>query len=341
MKKSVCVVLFMFMFLSLSFSAFGQQVEYKKIYRLGVAPLEKNGVKTLEELEALIVKKIVVIDLLLSGRKELVEEFYRQFPEARVEEISFDKNDHVRIISMSWENWDKKPKVTVPVEWAGEGIVEAYIFKIDYMHIGKSYWFLIPKKCGNVSLWKIEDLEIPIRKIEEKPVVEYPSRSNPEIETVHNPEPKPVVETSKEKDDTDYFADLAGGIFKSCYKEYIILRAGFAKKISEKFELTFLGGIGLPLDFQTGYPGTEEWKVVFMGDTKLIYRPSSFFIGVGAGMSSAVKAGNTKQLEGICTTGISSGKIDLFVEVRLPMQKDKSFKNNYKIFAGIGVHWGR
>jgi len=338
-KKSVfCVVLFMFVVLFLSSSVFAQQQQsdkYKDIYALNVAPLINGGVNTEKELRDLVNKERGVISFFLGYDKKLIDEFYKQFPRVEIDEFS----GPFKVDSMSNRGWDKKTRFTGPVRYVGKEKVESYIFEIPYPQIHKSYWFLTPKKCGNISLLMIVD---EAEEKEEKQIIEYPSRiSRPEREMVRRPKPAPVIEETKETDNTSYLVDVGGGIFKSCYKTYASLRGGFVKSVGSKFELNFVFGVHFPIDFQTGQPDSNNWKVVFTGDTMLVYRPSSLFLGAGVGMSSEMKNDTQKQFEGIGIFGCNFNKIDLFIEARIPIQKGERISENNKVLFGARFRWGK
>lgn len=323
---------------SLSSSVFAQQqIEYKKIYRLGVASLEKNGVKTLEGLVVLILKERAVINLLLGGRKDLVEEFYRQFNQTRVvDEMVFDKSDQIQLLAMSWRNWDKEPKITVPVELALEGITEAYIFKIDYMQIGRSYWFLTPKNCGNISLWKIEELKI--EKVEEKIKEPLPKLLvEPPVQKLELPKPEPPA-TIKSEGGISYSAGMAIGGFYSCFENCLAVEFEAKRKLLDGLDLMATIRVGVPIGSDA-----KNWNTVPMIGFSLIGRVlDPFYLGAGVGFSGKMKEGQSSQVEFSVTTGFQDKNIDFFFEGRAPFKGDpRGILGNYKIFVGFRVLFGK
>lgn len=332
MKKLVhCMVLVVLFFFLVASMFAQQQGEYKKIYRLNVAPLIKGGVKTAEELRALIIKEVDVIELLLGGQRGLVEEFYKQFPRVKIDEFF----GRFKAEKMSWRDFNKKPRATGRVDYVGEEKIESFVFEIKFYQIQKTYLFLTPKDCGNISLQRIEELEI--ERIEEI-VREFPPQLLVEPPTQKpNPpkpsEPEPPVITKKESD-MDFFAGAGIGGFYSCFMEYGIVELGVRRHISSWVDVLASIGVGVPIG-----QNKQNWYIVPMVNIDLVgmlFEP--VYLGVGIGFSGKMKEGQESQLEFGPDVGFRIKSIDLSFRGRIPFKGDpRGVRGNYKILLGIKI----
>ncbi|MDP2947238.1 MAG: hypothetical protein Q8N88_03920 [Nanoarchaeota archaeon] len=301
--------------------------EYKKVSRFGVAPLQKNGVHSEQGLMDLFSKQYEAVAVTFNGQDALIQFFLGQMFGVAIRYQELPRGS--RFLSMTYF-WNGKIMDTGKWEWVGDKPFNAYVLGIDYEM--KRYWIVVPETCGNICLWKIEAIEP-----EQPKIKQFPSRlSGLGTEIVQEQKPKPIVEPIQRGSNMDYFFDLGGGIFKSCYKEYVTMRIGLRATVNDKLELNFLGGMNLPIDIQKD-SGTG-WKMVFTGDVGLIYRPSALFVGAGVGMSSKMKDGIENQFEGIFVLGHQFNKVDLFLEARVPLKKGENINKNNKILIGLRVY---
>lgn len=324
MKKSVCCILFFTFLISTVIAA-----EYKKLYRLGVAPLVRGGVYTIEKVESLLNTETSAIAYLLNFKENLVNSFFQQIFEVEIKEAEIKVGE--KIEKISYRSWDKKIKLAEKLEWAGEKSFEAFVFKIVYNE--QAYWFLIPKPCGNLCLWKVEDLPV---RAPESPKVTKP------LAPAKQPEPEAPIEKTIERyqppkpQEINYFVDMGFGEYKGCGMEYVVGRIGLRRNIGGRAEFVLLIGGSISLKQK------DAWRSVVNLDTGLICRFNFFYFGVGAGFSSKVRDWKKDQLEGIFTAGVQLTKeIDLFLENRIPVTiKAKEMQENYKVLLGVRMFWG-
>jgi hypothetical protein len=240
---------------------------------------------------------------------------------------------------MSWRNRDGKTKLTGRVQWFGKEVIKAYIFKIEY--VNRSYWFLVPKLCGNISLWKIEELEI----IEEEKIKEFPPRiSEPPVQKPNPPKPSeppaqkpkptepPVI--IKKESNMDFFAGAGIGGFYSCFMEYGTVELGVRRRVSNWVDVLASIGVGAPIG-----QNKQDWYIVPMVNIDLVgmlFEP--VYLGAGIGFSGKMKEGQESQLEFGPDIGFRIKSVDLSFRGRIPCKGDpRGVRGNYKILLGMKI----
>jgi hypothetical protein len=121
----------------------------KKIERLNVSPLIKGGVSSVDQLKKLVQKNQVRIQegFAAAGAAELFPAFLDAVNNAPISEIQIAKGQ-----TLPWMLFysNGKSKVIQNVEWDGRKPFDA--FTVVVPGECKEITFVIPKKCGNVSL---------------------------------------------------------------------------------------------------------------------------------------------------------------------------------------------
>ncbi len=130
----------------------------KEIKHIGRAPLMKisaGGISSVEQLKILVEK---YADRIKEGfEKALVPDLYLPFMEqiknATIAERVIPKNQEMMWM-LSYSSLKKEVIAYVPVIWVGNATLDAFEFTVDTPCA--LYHFVIPKKCGNVSLLNSE-----------------------------------------------------------------------------------------------------------------------------------------------------------------------------------------
>lgn len=321
MKKIIGFLLVFWCVVSLAFS----QTQYKKFYRLGIAPLVNGGVKTPDQLRQLLEKEKGAVRLALRNH-EIPESIFEQVGQANIEGVMLRPGE--RFEEMVFRVLGRL-KTTGRIEWAGNEPIDAFCFSLNAKN--KRYVFVVPKICGNITLWKVEDV---VQKSEE----EFAKVFVPEIEERPILEPAKPIEKplllEKEKTKTSFFTDLALGAFRGCHQEYFVERIGLKYWLSGECFLMLSSGMSFPIG-----KDAAEWKKVFHGDATFFCDLESVSVGLGVGYSSKVREWKKEQIEFIANFGLNLKKrINLFVEGRLPISfssGSQSASDNHKIVAGV------
>jgi len=327
----------------MGFSSVDQQVEAKKFYRLGLAPLVKDGIFNSDGVRNFFSKKPKMtkeneaVCLLLGGgrliKDGIISAFFEQI--SIVDILTVSVNSGETIEKMAFFSKSREVKITGKLEWAGQRPFEALAFRIVFDH--QFYWFLVPKMCGNISLWKIEDEE-PAKISEEDGIPE---------EVFIPPPPKfkagPIVEyesrlgkTEKDKK-YEYLIDAYVAEFQGCGNKYVGSRIGIVRPMQENFKVFVIGGAAFPI-----YAKDGKWKTVFMADLGAVYLMGKFSVGAGIGFSTKIREDKDDQLEGLVNASLKiSKKINVFFEYRVPVREDKEdsgfIKAHRKFIGGIRI----
>lgn len=318
MKKTIG---FLLVFLCVVSLVFGQ-VQYKRFYRLGIAPMAINGVKTPEQVRHLLKKEELAIRLILRNY-DISESIFEQIDQAEIEGVVLKSGN--RFEAMAFKVFGRI-KTTGRVQWAGREPIDAFCFSLNTEK--KRYVFVVPKICGNITLWKVEDI---IQEFEEFAKIFIPEITERPEELVE-PIKKPVLfEGEKEKSRTSFFLDLALGAFRGCHQEYSVGRIGLKYRLLGECFLMLSPGISFPIG-----KDAVEWKRVYHGDVTFFYDFGVISIGLGAGYSSKVREFKKEQMEFVVNLGLNlKERVNLFVEGRLPTDSDSPIKDNHKIICGI------
>lgn len=146
-KFVVFMIFFLAVFLTSSFA------DTKKIYRLGVHPLMVKGVISPEQLKEVVWKydKQIKEGFELAGHGDLYLDFMNL-----IEPSTFEEKTLPTGTKLTWmlykPGW--KVRVAKDVEWAAKKPLE--VFAVTLNRDCVNYKFVIPKKCGNISLLKAE-----------------------------------------------------------------------------------------------------------------------------------------------------------------------------------------
>jgi hypothetical protein len=125
--------------------------ETKKIYRLGVHPLMKKGVISADELKKVVWKydQEIMEGFKLAGQGDLYLDFMNL-----IEPATFTEKTLPTGTKIAWMLYKPGWKVRVDkdLEWAADKPLE--VFAVTLNRDCTDYHFVIPKKCGNISLLK-------------------------------------------------------------------------------------------------------------------------------------------------------------------------------------------
>ncbi|MCP4146257.1 MAG: hypothetical protein GY757_00775, partial [bacterium] len=143
-KKTIILIVSLLLVLSLSSIA-----KTKKLRRVGVYPLIKGGVASAEALKGAVDKRANDIKrgFEKAGAADLYPAFMEQVKSATIEEKVIPKGQH-----MEWMLFraGKKGKAVKDVSWEGRKTLDALALTVK--KDCKDYAFIIPKKCGNITL---------------------------------------------------------------------------------------------------------------------------------------------------------------------------------------------
>jgi hypothetical protein len=154
-KKFISLVIVLLVLFSLSSFA-----ETKKLKSIGQYTLVrvKGNIPTQEVMKTLVEKYAgdIKYGFDLAGYGDLYLPFMDQLKAAKFEERTLAVGD--KVMWMLFRSHGKV-KIVFDVEWAGKQPLEVFSFKVekDFKH----YEFLMPKPCGNISLFKVEEI-IPV-----------------------------------------------------------------------------------------------------------------------------------------------------------------------------------
>ncbi len=147
-KKIVALMIFaLAIFLTSSYA------ETKKIYRLGVHPLMVKGVISADQLKEVVWKydKQIKEGFELAGHGDLYLDFMNLIEPSTFEEKTLPTG--TKLVWMLYKpGW--KVRVAKDVEWAAQKPLD--VFAVTLNRECMNYHFVIPKKCGNIALYKAE-----------------------------------------------------------------------------------------------------------------------------------------------------------------------------------------
>ncbi len=141
--------------LVLAVSVFCYSQETVKITSVGSNPLFKGGFKDAEQMREVFLKSPVELReaLEMAGHADLVEDFFQQFGEAQIEERQLAVGD-----ILPWMIYRKRNKLSLIEngQWMGKKPLDVLSFSIKKE--GNIHYFVVPKKCGNLSYYKSEEM---------------------------------------------------------------------------------------------------------------------------------------------------------------------------------------
>ncbi len=143
------------LFLVLALSVFCYAQDAVEITRVGDNPLFKGGFQDPEQMREAFKKSPVELReaLEMAGHADLVETFLQQFGEAEIEARELQVGEII-----PWMIYKKRNKLSLIEngQWMGKKPLDVFAFSITKE--GTVYHFIVPKKCGNLSFYKSEDL---------------------------------------------------------------------------------------------------------------------------------------------------------------------------------------
>lgn len=320
MKKTIG---FLLMLLTIGGLVFGQD-QYKRMDKLGVAPLSKTEITSIRQVEELLTNEASAIEFLLSNDTDLIASFREQISGAVFKLIEIKSGE-------KWEKmlykWNNKPCITERREWVGVPFM-AYAFSITHEY--ETYYFFVPQKCGNITFWRIEPYVVQESpKIEQRQVIERPLgpvlQSQPaKLKDFFEPEPMEILKPVQ----MNFFAGVGIGGFYSCFMEYGIVELGVRRHISSETDLLGSIGYGIPIGRdKNGWYGVPMINLDLIG---MFFEP--VYIGVGVGFSGKMKEGQESQLEYGPDAGFRIKNWDFSLRGRIPFKGDpRGIRGNYKI----------
>lgn len=128
----------------------------------------------------------------------------------------------------------------------------------------------------------------------------------------------------------DAGASAASG---NSYGGYAATRVGLVIKISRALNYVLSGGGGYTFD-------GDPWKSHFMANMLFNVHAGPAFLGVGAGITSAVREDRNPDGEIVANVGFEVGrnlltKRSFFIEIRAPIGKDRVFSEHHKFMIGF------
>ncbi len=135
-----------------------------------------------------------------------------------------------------------------------------------------------------------------------------------------------------------HFVAISGGPFfaRGSHGPYLFAKAGWFYWISPyTVDVVVSGGGALSLK-------SEPWKSIFLADALINYHAGDFFIGGGAGFTTAVKEGRGADFDLVGNIGFDVFKTDasrgaLSFDIRWPLGSERSFSKNHKFGLGFRV----
>ncbi|MDD5751985.1 MAG: hypothetical protein PHT82_00390 [Candidatus Portnoybacteria bacterium] len=334
LKKTI--IGFVVVLLMVAFT-FGQD-QYKKVSRFGVAPLKMGGVHGEQDLMDLFNQEQKALSVIFNKNDALVKVFLEQMFGVAIWYQKFVRGE--KFLSMTYR-WNGSVMDTGKWEWDDDKPFMAYAVSIEFLE--KRYWIVVPEICGNICLWKIEEIEA-IETPQLPQIKEYPSRSLngklPEPKSQLQPSPEIQFESQKsiipKPAQMDFFAGVGIGGFYSCFMEYGIVELGIKRQIFDSTDLLGSIGIGVPIGRDR-----DNWYTVPMVNLDLVgmlFEP--IYIGFGIGFSGKMKEGQESQLEYGPDMGFRIKNCDLFVRGRVPFKGDlRGLGGNYKISLQIQFYF--
>lgn len=234
----------------------------------------------------------------------------------QIDEAIFSKRAIFPRMDLDWMLFRSKgfQRVLQNVEWAGDECFEAFSFAV--FEGDMLYRFVVPRPCGNISLWY--EMQIIINKVEEPKKLKEPEEKQEEIVKIDEPEIiEEDIETSLPTSrKTNGFGGMAASMTRNCYIKHlpnvvIGLKHNLSRDVS--FEGTI--GIGMPFEIMQ-----SKGQPYFFTGVSLNYRFGKFLSsGLGIGFSSAARSNHRSYGELIWRLGFFKDKI--FFETRIPFSK--------------------
>ncbi len=128
----------------------------KKLKRIGLYTFVriKGDVPTAEVMKTLfeLYAEDIKVGFDMAGSSDLYQPFMDQLQTAEFEDTTLPIGE--KLIWMLFRS-QGRVKVAQDIEWAGNAPLEVFVVQVkkDY----KIYHFVIPKPCGNIALWKVEE----------------------------------------------------------------------------------------------------------------------------------------------------------------------------------------
>ncbi len=260
----------------------------EKVSRLGQHPFYKDKDIQPEDLKVIAVEKAgdVKMGFEEAGNGELVFAFLEQIQKADIQTGALNPGD-----TLEWMFFKegKKVKVKKDVVFEGKKAVPAYTFVI--FRDGKTYEFIVPKICGNISLKNTKEIPAPICTLNVTPT---------EVE-IGNPVTIDMCASQNVLKSTVEVIDAAGVVVKTieltadnCSAEVILDQAGdytvrgvgegeYAVKSANPCEMTLKVAVPPPPPIISS---TREGKGKY-GTTK----PLAFLIEGGPGLLKGTYTG--------------------------------------------------
>ncbi len=244
-----------------------------------------------------------------AGYPEVYPAFMEQFPTVPIEATTLQQGETVKWMLFK-KNGKGMVKVAKDVTWGGKSPLQVYRFYVTYD--GKKYEFVVPGKCGNLSLKGVEMLPPPAKPV---PVVAPPVK-------------EPVTVAPKKGGlvvDAGYARQIDPG-------NYLFGRVGYEYPLANNvYILGLVGGYG--------HVEGEDGESAFVADALLEYRWTRISVGLGAGYWS----GDGGNMDLIADLGYRLsldensllGKTSLFMEVRTPSDKLDSIRDDGKVGLGL------
>lgn len=134
------------------------------------------------------------------------------------------------------------------------------------------------------------------------------------------------------------FVAISGGPFfaRGSHGPYLFAKVGWFYWLAPyNVDLVISGGGALSLK-------GEPWKSIFLADALVNYHAGDFFIGGGAGFTTAVKEGREADFDLVGNVGFDVFKTDvsrgaLSFDVRWPIGSGRSFSKNHKYALGFRI----
>ncbi len=179
MKRKKWIVLFVGIFFLFAVSTFA---ETKKLRQIGNYKLINiSDDLSTEELMKTIAENFsgdIQTGFSLAGYSDLSVPFIDQIKQNNFEEKKLVVGE--KMVWMLFRS-GKSVKVVHDLEWAGSGPLDVYSFSV--VRGDKHYEFIMPKACGNISLWKVESAPPGLAgEIESSTAIPHEEQQEPEEE---------------------------------------------------------------------------------------------------------------------------------------------------------------
>jgi hypothetical protein len=146
----------------------------EKVTQLGLHPFYKSRDLKPADLKIIALDKagLVKQGFEQAGSGDLVFAFLEQIQKADIQTVELNPGD-----GLQWMLFKKNGKVVVmkDVVWSGKKPITAYNFTI--FREGKTYEFIVPKICGNISLKNVKEVPAPVCVLKVEPTEVEPGRA--------------------------------------------------------------------------------------------------------------------------------------------------------------------